>query len=442
MRLSMWRSIENERPARGIRSKNLQVLLLIVLAAVLLRVAVAIWLGNEVDAPPLLTDQRSYHALGIRLSTGHGFSFDKPWYPFYLPQDSPTAHWSYLYSLFVAAIYTVFGPQVLAARVIQAILGGILLPLAVYQLTRRVLESPASTQLHTALCQRSLNVAALPVVAAGMAAVYFYFVLYAATLMTETFFIISLLWALNRAIALADSPTLKNGLALGIGLAAATLLRQSVIPGIAVIMLWLIWTAWRVHRLRQALGYRYRFSYGASLCIAPFTLRNYRVWRVLLLNSNAGYAMYSAQHPLHGVVSAFEAAPLPGACPGNFQPIGITMKRGTGRTGRSGPYLLFPQSHTSYFEFCPHGYVIDQQYRPGGLLAFSAVYEYGMWLPCGCQARGVKGGGGLLRDPRATDQFIFYSVPYFHVGHAALSSARRCSGLPFAAIALTISFVG
>src|SRR5512136_2743708 len=112
-----------------IRSKTFQALVLILFISVLLRVAVALWLGNVVDAPPLLTDQRSYHALGIRLSTGHGFSFDEPWYPFYMPADSPTAHWSYLYSLFVAGVYYVFGPRILVARVIQAILGGILLPL-------------------------------------------------------------------------------------------------------------------------------------------------------------------------------------------------------------------------------------------------------------------------------------------------------------------------
>jgi hypothetical protein len=448
MRLSMWRSIENERPARGIRSKNLQVLLLIVLAAVLLRVAVAIWLGNEVDAPPLLTDQRSYHALGIRLSTGHGFSFDKPWYPFYLPQDSPTAHWSYLYSLFVAAIYTVFGPQVLAARVIQAILGGILLPLAVYQLTRRVLESPASTQLHTALCQRSLNVAALPVVAAGMAAVYFYFVLYAATLMTETFFIISLLWALNRAIALADSPTLKNGLALGIGLAAATLLRQSVIPGIAVIMLWLIWTAWRVHRLRQALGAVAVSVTVLVVAIAPFTLRNYRAFgEFLLLNSNAGYAMYSAQHPFHGTsFQAFEAAPLPADLPpGNEAQLDRDlMKRGIGFVlADPGRYLLLSLSRIPvYFEFWPSTdtSLINNIGRVGSFGIFLPFMIYGMWLALRLSGPWGKGNWGqLFTRPAALliGFMVFYSV--LHIFTWAMPRYRLpvdAAALPFAAIAL------
>jgi 4-amino-4-deoxy-L-arabinose transferase-like glycosyltransferase len=301
------------QPASLIRSRTFQALVLILLVSVLLRVTVAIWLGNEVDAPPLLTDQRSYHALGVRLSTGHGFSFDRPWYPFYLPADSPTAHWSYLYSLFIAAVYSVFGPQVIAARLLQAILGGMVLPLAVFQLTRRVLESASSTHLLTALRERGLNTATLPLIAAGVAAIYFYFVLYAATLMTETFFITALLWSLDRAIALADTPTVKNGLVLGVGLAVATLLRQSVLPGIAVIVLWLLWAAWRANRLRQALGAIVVSGAVLVVAIAPFTLRNYRVFgQMLLLNSNAGYAMYSAQHPMHGTsFQAFEAAPLP-----------------------------------------------------------------------------------------------------------------------------------
>ena len=48
--------------------------------------------------------------------------------------------------------------------------------------------------------------------------------------------------------------------------------------------------------------------------IIPFTIRNYAVYGdFMLLNSNAGYAMYSAQHPMHGTsFQAFAAAPLPG----------------------------------------------------------------------------------------------------------------------------------
>ena len=117
-------------------------LLLSILAfSVVVRIAVALYFGDIVDAPPLLTDQRSYHALGARLVSGHGFSFDVGWYPF-TPPDTPTAHWSFLYSLFVAAVYGVFGVHPLAVRLVQAVLGGILLPWMMYRFTLRLFEGP------------------------------------------------------------------------------------------------------------------------------------------------------------------------------------------------------------------------------------------------------------------------------------------------------------
>lgn len=49
------------------------------------------------------------------------------------------------------------------------------------------------------------------------------------------------------------------------------------------------------------------------LSILPFTVRNYVVYGdFMLLNSNAGYALYSAQHPMHGIsFQEHTAAPLP-----------------------------------------------------------------------------------------------------------------------------------
>ncbi len=380
--------------------KTLHILLLIVFVSVALRVVVALWLGNVVDAPPLLTDQRSYHALGIRLSTGHGFSFDAPWYPFYLPADSPTAHWSYLYSLFVAAVYYVFGPRILVARVIQAILGGILLPLVVYQLTRRFLESPASAQLGASLRDRGLNSTALPFIAAAVAAVYFYFVLYAATLMTETFFVIALLWALERAIALADSATIKNGLLFGVGLAVATLLRQSILPAIAVLVGWLLWVAWRSHRLKQITGAVVVSGAVLVTAIAPFTIRNYTVFgEFLLLNSNAGYAMYSAQHPMQGTsFQAFAAEPLPADLPaGNEAQLDRElMKRGIGFVlADPGRYMLLSLSRVPvYFEFwpSPDTSFINNIGRVGSFGVFLPFMLYGIWLTLRLSRPNTVGG--------------------------------------------------
>ena len=54
-------------------------LLAILLLAVLLRAGVALTLGDTVPAGK---DEQSYSELAARLATGHGYSFDRPWYPF------------------------------------------------------------------------------------------------------------------------------------------------------------------------------------------------------------------------------------------------------------------------------------------------------------------------------------------------------------------------
>jgi hypothetical protein len=293
------------------------------------RIGVGLYLGDVVDAPPLMTDQRSYHALGVRLLQGHGYSFDRDWYPF-TPADMPTAHWSFLYPLFVAAVYALFGVHPLAARLAQAILGGALLPWMVYRLARETAARPSSpppgltaTPLSHPMEEeeggRGGGGEGLPLLAAAITAVYGYFVLYAATLMTETFYIGTLLWSLTVGLSVGKrlrdgcSVTLSLALQLGLGLGLAALLRQSVLPWTAILSLWLLWQARAGKRWRPVVGTLAVTGLVVLACILPWTVRNYRVYgQFLLLNSNAGYAMYSAQHPMHGTsFREFEAAPLP-----------------------------------------------------------------------------------------------------------------------------------
>lgn len=287
-------------------------LLAILILSVLLRVLVALYLGNEVDAPPLLTDQRSYHALGARLIEGHGFSFDRNWYPF-TPADTPTSHWSFLYSLLVAGVYSLFGPNPLAMRLVQAVVGGLLLPWMVYRLAVTLFSGSARKE--------EAQPGTIALVAAFVTAVHGYFVLYAATLMTETMFLITLLWSLERGLAfshrLSAGESLRSlwplGLALGFSLGLATLIRQSILPWVPVLMLYLLALGWRKSQLRTAVVAMGSAGLILVAFVVPWTVRNYRVYDdFLLLNSNAGYAMYSAQHPLHGTkFHEFGAAPIP-----------------------------------------------------------------------------------------------------------------------------------
>ena len=414
----------------------------ILILSVLLRAGVALYLGDVVDAPPLLTDQRSYHALGARLVAGHGFSFDRGWYPF-TPPDTPTAHWSFLYSLFVAAVYALFGVHPLAVRLVQAVLGGILLPYMVYRLTRRVFEAQ-NVRPAFAIPQPDI----LALVAALLTAIYAYIVLYAATLMTETFYIVALLWLLERALALAQRPTAGQGVVLGMGLGIATLLRQSILPWVIVMFAWLLWVGYCQSNLRRiALGLLISASILA-LMISPFTFRNYRVYgSFLLLNSNAGYAMYSAQHPMHGTsFQEFAAAPIPDELWGlnEAQMDQELMRRGIGFVlADPGRYLQLSLSRVrAYFEFwpTPDTSLLHSLGRTGSFGLFLPFMIYGLWRAL----RQV----GPLRTPSNWAQFsvtplalvlafmAFYSI--LHILTWAMSRYRLpvdAVALPFAALA-------
>lgn len=351
-------------------------LLAILLLSVALRLGVALYLGDVVDAPPLLTDQRSYHALGERLLGGHGYSFATGWYPFTLP-DAPTAHWSFLYSAFVALVYALFGVHPLAVRLVQAVLGGALLPYMVYRLAHR-------------LFPERQRVAPL---AAALTACYGYFVLYAATLMTETFFIALVLWSLERGLRLAqlwragERAPWHLPLELGLSLGLATLMRQSILPWAPLLFAALLCQRSHVPTLPRSNLRTFQRLQALLLaggviagCILPFTLRNYRVYgQFLLLNSNTGYAMYSAQHPMHGTTfREFEAAPLPPDLRGlnEAQMDGELLRRGI-RFVLDDPdrYLLLSLSRLrAYLDFMPN--------RDATLLHNAGrVVSFGFYLP-------------------------------------------------------------
>ena len=317
---------------------------LILVVSILLRVGVALYLGNMVDAPPLLTDQRSYHTLATSLLAGEGYSFPLNWYPF-TPANTPTAHWSFLYPVFVAGIYGLVGPHPLAARLVQAVLTGVLLPWLVYRLAQKFTPFPPEKYISvetehgpvratftpnndsvatghnpvTTIPVRIKEPAAIPLIAAALAAWYPYFVLYAATLMTESFYLITLLWSLAVGLKLEHrlragqtiSPAVAVQLGLSLGITA--LLRQSILPWVPVLGLWLLWQARQRRQTASAARSLLLTGLVIAALILPWTSRNYRVFgQFLLLNSNAGYAMYSAQHPMHGTnFHEYDAAPLP-----------------------------------------------------------------------------------------------------------------------------------
>ena len=258
----------------GDRTK--QLLILILVAAVLIRIPVALLMGDQVTELPGIQDQVSYDALARSLLDGRGYSFAKNWYPF-TPPNTPTAHWSFLYPLYLAGTYAITGYHPLTARLLQGAVGGALLCFLVYKIGRRAADE------NTGL------------VAAGLAAVYGYLIYYNAALMTETFSVVLILLTLYLSIELKENPTPMRWVGLGLSLGLAALLRQTVLLFAPFLLVWLFMEL-------RARGIRWwHFVLPVMiifLMISPWTLRNYLVYReFLLLNSNAGYALYASNNP-------------------------------------------------------------------------------------------------------------------------------------------------
>ncbi len=101
--------------------KTHRALFAILLVSVLLRVGVALCLGDEISGIcGGAHDQVSYDALAQRVAAGHGFSFGAAWWPG-VATDQPTAFWSYLYTLYLAGVYTLFGHNILAGRLMRCL---------------------------------------------------------------------------------------------------------------------------------------------------------------------------------------------------------------------------------------------------------------------------------------------------------------------------------
>ena len=251
---------------------------IILAVSVLVRVLAAFYLGDRVEDMPGAQDQISYDALARSVMAGKGFTFDKGWYPF-TPAHTPTAHWSFLYPLYLAGVYLLFGYHPLVARLIQGIVGGALVCCMVYRIGRRLFGPRVG------------------LVGAGLTAIYAYFVYFSVALMTETFYIVAVLFALDTAMELVERPALRWWTLLGLTLGIAALFRQVILLFVPVLLLWCVWAGRQKIRLRE-LGVP---VVVIATLIIPWTVRNYLVYQHFLpLNSNAGFAFYSANHPNHG----------------------------------------------------------------------------------------------------------------------------------------------
>ena len=273
------------------RFNSRQLLWGIILIAVILRAAAAFYLGNQVIELPGTFDQISYHNLALRVLDGHGFSFGETWWPATRPNE-PTAHWSFVYTLYLAAVYWLTGANPLVARLLQALITGVAMPWLVYQLATQLFPTKQTDDLQ----RQKQAVHWVGLLAAAIAAVYIYFIYYAAALMTESFYLVAILWSLTLALAIRQGKRgWRQWLLLGVALGLTTLLRQLFLLFIPFLLFWLWWAT------RPKLRYMAATLAVFVALILPWTVRNYFAFdHFVLLNTNAGFAFYWGNHPIYG----------------------------------------------------------------------------------------------------------------------------------------------
>ncbi|GAB4263667.1 MAG: hypothetical protein Kow0080_02250 [Candidatus Promineifilaceae bacterium] len=257
----------------------------IIVIAVLLRVGAALYIGNTIEALPGIFDEVSYHTLALRVLDGQGFSFGERWWPA-TAANAPTAHWSFLYTLYLAGIYALTGESPLIARVVQAVLVGIAMPWLAFRLALLVFAQWGQKYAEK-----------VGLAAAAVTAVYIYLFYYAAALITESFYITAIMASFYFAFRIrqVQNTRLSDWIWLSLCLGAAVLLRQLFLLFVPFLLLWLWWAVrpslWRLVLPLVVIG----------IMVAPFTVRNQRVFgRFVLLNTNSGYAFFWGNHPRYG----------------------------------------------------------------------------------------------------------------------------------------------
>jgi 4-amino-4-deoxy-L-arabinose transferase-like glycosyltransferase len=268
----------------------------IIMLAIIVRIVLALHLGNDLETQEQkrVEDQVSYHLLAQSMLAGRGYSFEQEWYPF-TPANTQTAHWSFLYPLYLAPIYSVFGIDPLAARIIQILISTTLSIWLLYQLAKRLFGESVG------------------IITASLVTFYAYFIFYDATLMTEPFFITGILMMMVLTLQIVYGPTrfernqpidrpvhnasLWLWICIGIVFGFLALLRQTILLWLPF---WMVWILFMCKRTGKFTGIIVSLIL-TILIILPWTIRNYQIYdNFLLLNSNAGYALYSSNHPHHG----------------------------------------------------------------------------------------------------------------------------------------------
>ena len=255
-----------------LKAKSIWVILAV---ALLLRLAAAVALGDEIRGLSGANDEITYSTLGARMAEGHGLTFPTGWYP-WIKADAPQAYFSFAMSGALGVLYSIVGDHPLVARLLMALVGTLVVAMT-YLLGRRFFDERVA------------------LAGAAISAVYAYLIFYSASLVTEMPFTLAVLASIYFAGSVERAPSLKNWMLLGLALVVAVHMRMAIVFFIPLLL------AWTLYRSRGAqLAHALVPLAMIALSIAPATYWNYQTWGKLVpLQTQFGHVFWNGNHPGH-----------------------------------------------------------------------------------------------------------------------------------------------
>lgn len=235
----MVKSHDDKPTVDPLRRKRSDLFIAIVIFAVALLVR-SVYLIESSDNPTFsypIVDSSSYHDMAVELSQNGQINFRFFWQPFFYP-------------FFLSGVYAIAGPSVLAAKILQALLGTATCVLS-YLLGQKVFSRP-------------VGIAAGLIVAFYGPLIFFDTELLAAGF--AAFWAVALCLLLLRA---ASKPTSKRCLFLGLCTVLAIITRPTFLPFCAAAWLWLIWQWARKIQFKRSLVFTSALLVGFAIVAIP-----------------------------------------------------------------------------------------------------------------------------------------------------------------------------
>ena len=306
-------------------SRATRIALALVVLAVLVRVAYALGRQGEPDFSDPIMDAR-YH-----LEWARAFAAGEPF------QEGPFFR-APLYPWFLGTLLRLLGEDLLAVRIVQALLGG------------------ATTWLTFALGRRVLDARA-GLVAAALVAVNWVLVYFDGELLIPTLAIPLDLAALLLTARLAQAPCPRRAGVAGLAWGVAALARPNVLLYLPLVALWLLWRSrptWRIGLLHGLA-----LAGGTLAPILPITLHNLVVGgdRVLI-SSQAGVNLWIGNNP----TSDGSTAIVPGTPPGWWEGYHAAIALAEQEAGRE----LRPSEVSAHYSGKAWAWMVE---NPGAALA-------------------------------------------------------------------------